>query len=386
MSALVNYYNDYDMLLNQYSSGQFEIYEKVYIFDGPYSFTKKLLPFDKGYIKLSETELGRQLLGNPKFIYSYRDYQDEAEKRISAYESIPEELIILHDTDEFYDFHPELLADFVNSAAGVGYFSCQNLCLDGFHFTKNPKSISDEDFPKKAFAFRKSKVNAIDHLNYLWLIGVRQFELNPALIFAEPLALGYHFTQMRTERGQKQKYLFYTALHQEGKRNESIEGQISNLNELVNSNVISSDTASKIYFQGLQPFTLAPPLNAGFRLAHRKYFGERLENICQKISEERCALGAGDYVLFKGCPLYLYLYSNVNGFRIIFDKALKLHISSYSYSIDENTNETLYDVQVNSGEFESVFEPDPLRHGVLIKIQYWDGGGKDIGNINIKFI
>ena len=242
MSALVNYYNDYDMLLNQYNSGQFEIYEKVYIFDGPYSFAKKLLPFDNSYIKLSDTELGRQLLGNPKFIYSYRDYQDEAEKRISAYESIPEELIILHDSDEFYDFHLGLLKDFLNSTAGVGYFSCQNLCLDGFHFTKNAKSISDEAFPKKAFAFRKSKVNANDHLNYLWLIGVKQFDLNPALIFTEPVALGYHFTQMRTERGQKQKYLFYTALHQEGKRNEAIESQISDLNELVNSNNISSIT------------------------------------------------------------------------------------------------------------------------------------------------
>ena len=71
---------------------------------------------------------------------------------------------------------------------------------------------------------------------------------------------------------------------------------------------------------------------------------------------------------------------------MIFDKALKLHISSYSYSLDANANDTLYEVQINSGEFESIFDSDPLRHGVLVKMQYWDGGGQDIGNINIKFI
>jgi hypothetical protein len=115
VAGVVVYYNDIDMLINQYNFGQFDIYDSVYIIDGPYEYTKRLEITEQENICLSETEFGRKLLADPKFKYFYKVWKNEYEKRVYSYEAVSEELIVLHDTDEFYDINYSALLEFNSS-------------------------------------------------------------------------------------------------------------------------------------------------------------------------------------------------------------------------------------------------------------------------------
>jgi hypothetical protein len=213
-AALISYFNDIDMLKLQFDSGQLNSYEKIYIFDGPFSYTKKVDFMRSPQQRLSETEFGKQVIAMPNVIYSYEEWHDEREKRIKAYRSIKGvDLIVLHDTDHFYSYLDGALEDFMDSAFSVAPFYCQNLFLSGVRASPALYNVNNfSGMPHANFIFKLDKISAEEHLNYLWLVGVDQLKPDMSLQ-SQPIAYGYHYTGMRSDKGQEQKYIFYTTLY-----------------------------------------------------------------------------------------------------------------------------------------------------------------------------
>lgn len=65
IAALISYFNDVDMLELQLKSGQFDVYERIYIFDGPFSFTKSIEFMSIKAPKLTDTSIGQRILNYP---------------------------------------------------------------------------------------------------------------------------------------------------------------------------------------------------------------------------------------------------------------------------------------------------------------------------------
>ena len=101
-AALINYFSDIDMLAQQLQAGLLDPYDRIYIWDGPYGYRRPLLTPDDQVVPLIETDIGRQLLDDPRVRYHYADWSNERDKRISAYSAIDQDLVVIHDTDEFF--------------------------------------------------------------------------------------------------------------------------------------------------------------------------------------------------------------------------------------------------------------------------------------------
>jgi hypothetical protein len=252
-AALVNYFNDIDMLEIQFHSGQFDQYDKIYIWDGPYSYTQTVDFMQINSPKLPETSLGKKILEDERFVYFYKEWNDEAEKRVSAYEAIQEDIIFIHDTDEFFNYKKEELELFIASDKSVGFFYCQNLYFNGVHATPIFYFVDTwNKMPHKGFAFKKNDVESAEHLNYLWLVGVEQQPISEEKKYKTPLANVYHFTGMRSKAGQIQKFIFYSSLHDKQltqKNNISLS-----LSDLIRKGIINKSEALNIFLNSIPGF------------------------------------------------------------------------------------------------------------------------------------
>jgi hypothetical protein len=304
--ALVNYFNDEDMLRMQYESGQFDHYERIYVFDGPYAFNNDFGPFAGASPRLTDSEFGSRFASDRRVEYHWDIYPDEATKRMHAYSTCAADIVVIHDTDEFYSIDEGALEEFRRSPCGVAYFWCQNLCLDGLSNEEREFRRTD-DLPWKAFMFKKDRVGAKEHLDYLWLVGVRQSPPDPAMRFAPPVALGYHFTQMRTTRGQAQKFSFYVSLYHHRHGDDGIHKVMDTILRLVDSGKLTAPQAREVFLGGISDFTGAPAVDSGKVLRPRLRAHAALETILDTANARRHRFAPGPRALVRGWPLFLYI-------------------------------------------------------------------------------
>ena len=257
-SALISYFNDIDMLDLQFRSGQLDIYDSIYILDGPFLYTKSIDFIETRVPRLSQTDIGKKLLQDSRVIYEYREWTDEHEKRTWGYQNIDSDIIVLHDTDEFFTFDENQLQNFIKSDKSVASFYCQNLYLNGIYAA--PKFYAVEEItslPHKNFIFKKSSVTALEHLDYLWLVGVPQNKPDQNKIYSHPVAAAYHFTGMRSKYGQDQKFIFYGSLHSKNSADKS-HSAIKLLLELVNDGRLSKSDALDIWLNSVAGYQRSP--------------------------------------------------------------------------------------------------------------------------------
>jgi hypothetical protein len=340
------------MLKGQYELSQFDHYKSVYIYDGPYQYVLNRPLVGKNFIRLDETEFGKELLLDSKFIYKYKIWENEEEKRVTAYDAIDSEIIVLHDTDEFYEFDTQNLISFIKSDKSVGSFYCQNLFLDGVNFTSSFYLVDDyKKLPSKNFIFKKNEVSAVEHLNYLWLVGVAQEPPKKEKIYFPSLALGNHLTQMRSDDGQQQKYIFYSSLTFK----ESGNSVLDNLELDVKEGLVSYHDALRIFIRSIPDFCRAPG-SKGLIPKKRIDLGEKLENVVNKMKvqisdhvheESKVKTGLNYHLFFsaKNLPLTIF-FSEVVKVKARFLQYNYLEASSESY-INELGVEKLFIDQVN---------------------------------------
>ena len=383
-AALIIFNNDEDMLRMQFETGQLDCYEHIYIYDGPYSYVEGLFPFlENNSTKLSDKKEWNHWLENERVTYDYRIYKDEHEKRTFAYESIDKEFIILHDTDEFYDFDETTLTDFMASDKSVGFFRCQNLYSNGCRSEKSFVSSFDT-LPLKAFVFKKELVSKNEHLDYLWLVGVNQLPKDLNKQFLIPLAKGYHLTQMRSTQGQIQKFCFYSSLY--ATKNDIGEflrralGQISNL---VSEDKITRSEAIYLYLSSMQHFSAVHNYDSEYFFDERFKVSDKLESIITRAINERHQSRLGEVLLFNGLPYFFYLTAkNLNKLLIINTNKLDISLKIYEYKYREPGYKSQNSITTQSNvDHDFIIAND--THGFLVELLSRDSRFPSVMGINI---
>jgi hypothetical protein len=113
--------------------------DEFIIIDGPYLYAidtlKQLGLFYDNNNK--PNEINNIIKKYPKVKYTYSIFENEEEKRKFGYNKCSNELILLIDTDEFFDINLIKLNDFVkNTNKFVGCFDIYNMCDTNINFNK----------------------------------------------------------------------------------------------------------------------------------------------------------------------------------------------------------------------------------------------------------
>lgn len=366
VAALINYYDDIDMLRWQISGGFFDHYDRIYIWDGPYKFLASIPFFDQQSPRLDQTDIGSEILKDPRVVYYYNEWSDEAEKRIAAYEAVQEDIVVLHDTDEFWINQENHYKRFWHSQYTVASNRIQNLYMSGLYCTSEDLTTPSIDtLPHRRLAFKRQLVSASDHLNFLWLVNVKQTYVDQTQVDPTPLAHTYHFTACRSLLGQQAKMSFYTSLYF---TNQPFTWVITKLTELVTSGFLTNDQARQIFLLG-DPGCGGVP-NPGFNLfVHQRLDDAGIpETLCQNILAERGKIGYGSYLLLQGYPLFVMLEGPVNHIHISLGDTATITIQIWDYVFGQRAKES-YLRKLTSIHSQFDLPPSPQNlHGRLVKV------------------
>ena len=305
IAALINYFNDQDMLRWQWEEGFLDGYDQIYIWDGPYDYVSGLLLFPYDAEKLERTELGEIILADPRVVYHYAVWGDEAEKRIHAYAAIEADVIALQDSDEFSHVDRERLQEFWNSDSAVACQLIENIYAGGVA-SSNQEYPNQEinDLPRRWGIFKRTVIPAERHIDYLWLVGVEQKPLNQALLYPEPFCHTYHLTGCRSPQGQANKIAFYMAL---ALRDAPSNPTVSKLYSLVQAGALTLAQAQQIFLCGEVGFAGIPHPDSGFWLKQRLSNPNFPEGLIDRILEQSNQIGEGRHLVLNGYPCFVWL-------------------------------------------------------------------------------
>jgi len=305
IAALINYFNDEDMLAWQLKAGCLDHYDRIYIWDGPYGYLHRLSLFPDEAQRLDTTSLGQQLLADPRVVYRHRHWRDEAEKRIDAYAAVSEDLVVLHDTDEFFQLNTKRLQEFWLSPHAVAAQHIQNLYAGGLlGIGPNQEADQIEDLPLRRSVFRTATIGPERHLDYCWLVGVDQKPADNSLIYPKPLGHIFHLTACRTTSGQAAKMAYYMSLALSKTNNHPV---VERLNELAKTGTIPLARAQNIFLRGDPGYAGVPHPAFGLRLRPRLKETSFPEDTLEAMLKQSNKLAEGDYELLSHYPLQLWI-------------------------------------------------------------------------------
>jgi len=185
----------------------YDFVDEFIIVDGPYAYAidtlKKLnLFYDESN---KPCELNKIINNYPKIKYKYVICDNEEEKRIIGYNMCSNNLVLLVDTDEFLNINIPNLNAFINNPNK--FVCCSNI------YNMCDYNINFNDLTKKFIFFKKTKISALEHLDYTWLVGCKQNNKIISYMSFDPFGLIYHFTLNRNKQNNIIKFIFYVLLY-----------------------------------------------------------------------------------------------------------------------------------------------------------------------------
>lgn len=371
VAALINYFNDVDMLAWQLRSGCLSAYDRIYIWDGPYGYLHQLPLFPDEAHRLDTTALWQELLADPRVVYRYRHWNDEAEKRIDGYAAVEEDLVVLHDTDEFFHLDPERLQRFWTSPYAVGAQRLQNLYAGGLRGSDDHHSGAALDaLPLRRLLFRRQVIRPERHLDYLWVVGVQQQPADSSVVDPEPLGHNYHLTCCRTARGQAAKMAFYMSLSLAGQGSHPV---VERLNALVQVGQITLPEAQAVFLRGDPGFAGVPhpafSLNLSKRLHHPDFPPELLDAMVAETNK----VAAGRYTLLAHYPLQLWIPAGESAQRLVLqqEQPLLLRLESWLWRSGERAALEI-DLHITGNALNLALPADPQVLGRLLVVTLTD--------------
>jgi hypothetical protein len=328
-AALINYFNDYDMLAAQLDTGCLDPYDRIYIWDGPYSYLLSISLFSSVETRLDQTELGQRLLADPRVVYHYQKWNDEGEKRREAYAAIKEDVVVLHDTDEFFRLDRQQLLRFWKSSCAVGSMLLQNLYAGGlyasnFHYATNQL----KNLPQKRVVFKRSVISPANHLDYCWLVGVEQHPTDESLVDQQPFGHAYHLTACRTPKGQAAKMSFYMALATKNQTNHPVADRLQQLAQDGSINLVQ---AQEIFLRGDPSYGGIPHPDSGLALLPRIIDPCFPETAIKALLAATKRVGPGSYQMLPRYPLYVWIQPQDANLSIKFKQAQTLTLKSWAW-------------------------------------------------------
>ena len=299
-------------------------------------------------------------------VYRYGVWRDEAQKRIDAYEAVTEDLVVVHDSDEFFQLDRQRLQTFWASPYNVASRRLQNLYAGGLYGSDPHHATQQlEGLPHKRLVFKRRAISAERHLDYCWLVGVKQEPTNEQWVDPEPLGHSYHLTACRTPRGQAAKMAFYMAQAMRGKPGHPV---VQRLDALVQEQTLSLEAAQQIFLRGDPGFCGIPHPDFGLSLHRRISDPEFPETTLQAMLDQRHRLGPGSYTMLEGYPLYLWLEPDAQGVDLSVTGGHRLHLRHWRWP-DGQRAEPGPSLELQGSALRLDFAPGPEHHGWLLQVQ-----------------
>jgi len=250
ISCYINLYNDF-YLLDYIIPQLVSFVDEIVIVDGPYEWCIESFKQAGVYYDAYPPEIQRLIGQYPSTIkYSYRIFKDEYEKRVYGYNQCTHDLILLIDSDELLYLPMIELKSFLESNQPVGSCPIINMCNFGYLFTNGSA--------RKNIFFNRKVISAEDHIDYLWLVGVKQKAPNFHLIYYIQSCMIYHLSLFRTKESLITKYIFYISLYSQGKVNNIF----STYNSIFSKNIIKEVFSnSRIEMLGLPSSQIVYDMN-----------------------------------------------------------------------------------------------------------------------------
>jgi hypothetical protein len=152
------------------------------------------------------TELTRIIAKYPKINYTFGIFTNEEEKRMLGYNKCSHDIILLVDSDEFFKIDSDKLTDFLHQ---------QDKFVAGCDiYNMNRANIQYNNTVKKYVLFNKRRILAVDHLDYLWLVGCKtKNKIIDYMDLHTSIGTIHHQTLNRNKQNSIVKYIFYVSLY-----------------------------------------------------------------------------------------------------------------------------------------------------------------------------
>ena len=243
ISAYIILYHDLQFL-EDIILGIYDFLDEIIIIDGPYSYNieifKKLnLYYDCGS---KSEELKRIINKYPKIKYDFKIFDNEEQKRMYGYDKCSNNIVLLVDTDEFFNININNLNEFIkNETKFVGGFDIFNM---------NRINVNFNNKVQKYILFKKNIISSKEHLDYTWLINCLTNKPNQDYMeLNNSLGTIYHQTLNRNKFNNVIKFIFYLCLHF---KTNNLDIQIFNnynIDELIK--IIAIDDLINIFYHSM---------------------------------------------------------------------------------------------------------------------------------------
>ena len=244
ISVYIILYHDNDFLediINQL----YDFVDEIIIIDGPYNYSLNTFKtFDLFYDENNKPSNLEYIINKfSKIKYEYKIFENEEEKRIYAYNKCSNNNILVVDSDEFFVLDKKCIGEFIQTENKyVGRFDIYNM---------NRININYNERVQKLILFKKIKIDARTHLDYLWLIGCKQNKPIPDYIYNSlgcnnSLGVIYHQTLNRTKFNNIVKFIFYTSLYKHA--NNKKQNLLNNYENDELLTILSKDEILDIFY------------------------------------------------------------------------------------------------------------------------------------------
>jgi len=315
--------------------------KEIIIVDGPYVYNIEYLKkLDLFYDAHSKPQQLIDIIDKYNIVYFNKIFKNEEEKRIFGYNQCSYENVLLVDSDEFFVINESLINRFISSKFYVGGFGIYNM---------NKTNLFFDRCCTKFVLFKKSKISAEHHLDYLWLVGCKQNEKNNSYLFSERLGMIYHQTLNRTKYNNIIKFIFYITLYFHNK-NESRLFDNYNFDNLIE--ILGVENLQTIFYHSkLDLIGMPPDINKKLNFINPSI------NLEQFSSNHHHAILKKESLMVKNIPFFCYIENNT----LYFENVKELDITIYTYNINEKPilknyqlNGTVFHFDLNVNNYATI--------------------------------
>ena len=333
ISVYIILYSDLGFL-NNIISGIYDLVDEIILIDGPYSYNidvfKKLNLFYDNSNK--PEELIKILIKySSKIKYIYNIFENEEQKRIFGYKQCSHDLILLVDCDEFCVLNKKNIDDFIMSNKKVAGFSIYNM---------NRINVNIDEKVTKNILFKRKLIDSRQHLDYTWLVGCKQKQVQPEFIYSE-LSMGeiFHQTLNRSKKDNIIKYIFYISLYFYN-QNNNIKVEVDDLeligNYTINNllEILSVEEIVDVFYHSKMELIGVPSdgekilsINDNVSINLEKFKDNHLPGFFRE-----------DSLAVRFVPFYCYIpisTNKVNEIEFIFENVTQIQIVIYEINLNE---------------------------------------------------
>jgi hypothetical protein len=284
VSVVVQFFEDFDFIERVLE--RLSWVDEIVINDGPFTYTRELLepltgrdldqpsPRAAGLFALLSRRLGVAIR------YHHGAFAGEREKRIHGYELAGGDVVLSVDADELLLLEREAVEAFWASEAVVASFDCVNFT----HLNLLCGRTGSPPVARKPFAFKRAAITAEHHLNYLWLVGVKQAAVASQDFLPEALCGGAHLTTVRSPYGASIKFGFYNCLYFHMHGDAGLQGSFKAARDFFAKGTFSREAQAEVYGRAMAE-AIGFPNEQIFRRADMPTVPEAVRQLAAETSE-----------------------------------------------------------------------------------------------------